>query len=105
MTVMSKSVEEQEFVAKVDHFNVAGMKEVIISYRMCLVIRASKMCHAIQTRKFSSSTLTAMSIELLFGQDVPAALCKDDCALVGGLSALMPNRERCVPHRRRKPYR
>ena len=33
-----------------------------------------------------------MSIELLFGQDIPAALCKVDCALVGGLSALMPNK-------------
>ena len=61
----------------IDLFNPSASLDVAISYRMSLVICASKMRHAVQTRIFGISTLTTMSVELLLCQDIAAALRKD----------------------------
>ena len=47
----------------------------MVTYGVCAVICPLEMYHAIETAEGCATTLIAMGIEFLFGEDVSASLC------------------------------
>ena len=77
------------------------------SYRVCSIIRSSKVDHAIQACEGSASTLAVMGVKLLLSEDVSTILHVEDVSGILGWSAWLPNgRQRMMlPRKRRRPWR